>query len=93
VTGTPTFFINGERLVGEQPLEVLERAVEDAARGRPKMVEAGYFASLQPVLDVASTGLLICGLLVQPDAQPSYSVRSDGSGDPNHPERTQTSTG
>lgn len=31
VTGTPTFFINGERLVGAQPAEVFEEAIEQAA--------------------------------------------------------------
>ena len=31
VTGTPTFFINDRPLVGAQPLEVFERAIEEAA--------------------------------------------------------------
>lgn len=30
VTGTPTFFINGRRLVGSQPLEAFREAVEEA---------------------------------------------------------------
>jgi protein-disulfide isomerase len=30
VTGTPTFFVNGRRLVGAQPLEAFREAVEDA---------------------------------------------------------------
>ena len=30
VTGTPTFFINGRRLVGAQPLPAFREAVEDA---------------------------------------------------------------
>jgi protein-disulfide isomerase len=30
VTGTPTFFINGRRLVGAQPVEVFQEAVRDA---------------------------------------------------------------
>ena len=30
VTGTPTFFINGRRLVGAQPLQAFREAVEDA---------------------------------------------------------------
>jgi protein-disulfide isomerase len=30
VTGTPTFFVNGRKLVGVQPVEVLREAVEDA---------------------------------------------------------------
>ena len=30
VTGTPTFFVNGRRMVGVQPLEVLREAVQDA---------------------------------------------------------------
>jgi protein-disulfide isomerase len=32
VNGTPTFFINGEMLVGLQPIGVFERAIEDARR-------------------------------------------------------------
>lgn len=32
VTGTPTFLINGETLVGAQPREVFEEAIEKAAR-------------------------------------------------------------
>lgn len=32
ISGTPTFFINGEILVGAQPLEVFERAIERAER-------------------------------------------------------------
>jgi protein-disulfide isomerase len=32
VNGTPTFFINGEMLVGLQPVGVFERAIEDARR-------------------------------------------------------------
>jgi protein-disulfide isomerase len=38
VTGTPTFFVNGRKLVGAQPLEVFREAIEqalaDAARPR-----------------------------------------------------------
>jgi len=30
VTGTPTFFVNGRRLVGAQPLAAFRQAVEDA---------------------------------------------------------------
>jgi protein-disulfide isomerase len=30
VTGTPTFFVNGRRLVGAQPVEAFREAVEDA---------------------------------------------------------------
>jgi protein-disulfide isomerase len=30
VTGTPTFFVNGRRLVGAQPLQAFREAVEDA---------------------------------------------------------------
>ena len=32
VNGTPTFFINGEMLVGLQPVGLFEKAVEDARR-------------------------------------------------------------
>jgi len=32
ITGTPTFVINGQTLVGAQPLEVFEQAIEGAAR-------------------------------------------------------------
>ena len=32
VTGTPTFVINGDALVGAQPQETFEKAIEDAAR-------------------------------------------------------------
>jgi protein-disulfide isomerase len=32
VNGTPTFFINGEMLVGLQPVSVFEDAIEDARR-------------------------------------------------------------
>jgi protein-disulfide isomerase len=32
VNGTPTFFINGKMLVGLQPVEVFENAIEDARR-------------------------------------------------------------
>ena len=32
VSGTPTFIINGRRLVGSQPLEAFREAVEDALR-------------------------------------------------------------
>jgi predicted DsbA family dithiol-disulfide isomerase len=30
VRGTPTFFVNGRRLVGAQPLQVFQKAVQDA---------------------------------------------------------------
>jgi protein-disulfide isomerase len=30
VTGTPTFFVNGQRLVGAQPIEAFRRAIQDA---------------------------------------------------------------
>ena len=30
VRGTPTFFVNGRRLVGAQPLHVFQKAVQDA---------------------------------------------------------------
>ena len=33
INGTPTFFINGEVLVGLQPLETFEGAIEEAERG------------------------------------------------------------
>jgi protein-disulfide isomerase len=33
VTGTPTFFINGRRVVGAQPIEVFRDAVRDALQG------------------------------------------------------------
>jgi protein-disulfide isomerase len=32
ITGTPTFIINGTTLVGAQPLEAFEEAIEEAAR-------------------------------------------------------------
>ncbi len=32
ITGTPTFVINGQILVGAQPMEVFEQAIEGAAR-------------------------------------------------------------
>lgn len=32
VSGTPAFFINGEVIVGLQPLETFERAIEEAER-------------------------------------------------------------
>ncbi len=32
ITGTPTFIINGQTLVGAQPLEAFEEAIEEAAR-------------------------------------------------------------
>ena len=32
ISGTPTFFINGRVLVGLQPLEVFEQAIEEARR-------------------------------------------------------------
>lgn len=32
ISGTPTFFINGKVLVGLQPLETFERAIEEAER-------------------------------------------------------------
>jgi protein-disulfide isomerase len=32
ISGTPTFFINDQVLVGLQPLEVFEKAIEDAYR-------------------------------------------------------------
>jgi len=32
VTGTPTFFVNGRRLVGAQPLEVFKQVVEEELR-------------------------------------------------------------
>jgi protein-disulfide isomerase len=37
VTGTPTFFVNGRRLVGAQPLQAFREAVEDAlAQGKQR---------------------------------------------------------
>jgi protein-disulfide isomerase len=30
VRGTPTFFVNGRRLVGAQPVEAFREAIEDA---------------------------------------------------------------
>ena len=35
VTGTPTFFVNGRRLVGAQPLQAFREAVEDALAPAP----------------------------------------------------------
>ncbi|PLS86857.1 MAG: disulfide bond formation protein DsbA, partial [Actinobacteria bacterium] len=32
ITGTPTFVINSQTLVGAQPMEVFEEAIEGAAR-------------------------------------------------------------
>ncbi len=32
ITGTPTFVVNGQTLVGAQPMEVFEQAIEGAAR-------------------------------------------------------------
>jgi protein-disulfide isomerase len=32
INGTPTFFVNDQVLVGLQPLEVFEQAIEDALR-------------------------------------------------------------
>ncbi len=32
ITGTPTFVVNGQTLVGAQPIEVFEEAIEGAAR-------------------------------------------------------------
>ena len=32
ISGTPTFVINGKALVGFQPLDVFEQAIEDARR-------------------------------------------------------------
>jgi protein-disulfide isomerase len=34
VSGTPTFFVNGQILVGAQPLEVFRRAVDEALAKR-----------------------------------------------------------
>jgi protein-disulfide isomerase len=36
VTGTPTFFINGEKLVGAHPIENFRRAVNDALKARAR---------------------------------------------------------
>lgn len=36
VTGTPTFFVNGRKLVGAQPVEALREAVQSALDGVPK---------------------------------------------------------
>ena len=33
VRGTPTFFINGRPLVGAQPLEAFQQAIEEALKG------------------------------------------------------------
>jgi|TARA_Y100000031_G_scaffold157091_1_gene215867 protein-disulfide isomerase len=35
VSGTPTFFINGHKIVGNQPYEVIEQAIEDALNQTP----------------------------------------------------------
>ena len=36
VSGTPTFFVNGQRLVGAQPLEAFREAVQNALDRAPK---------------------------------------------------------
>lgn len=36
VTGTPTFFVNGRRLVGAQPIQAFRDAVEDALAAQRK---------------------------------------------------------
>jgi protein-disulfide isomerase len=33
-TGTPTFFINGQRLVGAQPFDALKRVIEEELKHR-----------------------------------------------------------
>ena len=40
VTGTPTFFINGRRLVGAQPVEAFRDAVRARSRGGRQVVSA-----------------------------------------------------
>jgi protein-disulfide isomerase len=39
VTGIPTFFINGQRLVGAQPRERFVRVLQEELRGRGEGVE------------------------------------------------------
>jgi protein-disulfide isomerase len=41
VNGTPTFFVNGRRLVGAQPYEVIAAAVEQALGARPRQGSVG----------------------------------------------------
>lgn len=36
VRGTPTFFVNGQRLVGAQPIEAFREAVQDALDKAPR---------------------------------------------------------
>jgi protein-disulfide isomerase len=36
VRGTPTFFINGRRLVGAQPIEAFRDVIQDALQGAPR---------------------------------------------------------
>jgi RNA polymerase sigma factor (sigma-70 family) len=62
ITGTPTFFINGERLVGAQPLAAFRERVEEAlakAKGLPppERKPAASSTSPRPARPVVRTGL------------------------------------
>lgn len=41
VSGTPTFFINGQAVVGSQPVSVFDRAIAAAKSGEPLVQDAG----------------------------------------------------
>ncbi len=58
VTGTPTFFINNKKLVGAQPLAILEEIIQAELRGSPTTLD-GYSAAVQKLAATTPPGFSI----------------------------------
>lgn len=58
VTGTPTFFINNKKLVGAQPLAILEEIIQAELKGSPTTLD-GYSAAVQKLAATTPPGFAI----------------------------------
>lgn len=58
VTGTPTFFINNKKLVGAQPIAILDEIIQAELNGSPTTLE-GYSAAIQKLAATTPPGFAI----------------------------------
>ena len=58
VTGTPTFFINNKRLVGAQPIAILEEIIQAELKGSPTSLD-GYSPGLRQLAATNPPGFSI----------------------------------
>ncbi len=72
-TSTPTYFINGKKLKGDQPLEVLELALQKAAQEATEHLSKGVEAKdlYQKIIEKGFTGAPISTPIAPPPSNPS----------------------